>query len=270
MEINQRKSQKQGKKVGFGEWKVLCFNPTQEQKDKMFGVTESTGEYPEVVYTSENISGNDKVNIVVWLEHLKTGFKTPVTFFLEDEEDTTSTGKTWYVNSVGTSSCKDSADLLESWFTKAMTFRPARKGEVQLMNFLRSWLQNIELNLEKGGDKNNILPDMKKLFKGNVKELNDLVKSEYAGTVVALATIRTKGDEIYQNIYNREFLPGYCIKYLTTDFKGEIPTWISRFLTNIKGTYGPKDYFVTEELRDYVEGENPVSSGDAILTPKYN
>lgn len=273
MEINEKKEQKTKftKKVGLAEWRVLKFNPTHHELNKILGNEDTTDE-KEITYGSRSDNGKDAIRISAWLQEVKTGYKTPVTFFLEDDDVISEASrKTQYVNAVGKTSYTDSEENLAEWFKKAMTYRKARKGEAELMEFLRNWLQDIELNLEKGGSRNNILLDMSKIFTGNVKELNDLVTSEYAGTIVCDATVRSKktedGTKFYQSVYNRRFLPGYCIKYFEGPIKNT-PKFVSDFVDEMKGKYGPKDYFSMDLMRDYVEGENPVDTDAAVLRPE--
>jgi hypothetical protein len=200
--------------------------------------------------------------------------KKPVSFFLEDMDAISSTGKTMYVNAVGATSYVDKEDNLQDWFKKAMTHRVAKKGERELMDFLRSWLVNIELNIEKGGYKNNILLDTAKLFNDNLRELNELITSEYAGTVVLLNTIKTREVEEegktvtkqYENVYNKQFLPGNCMRFFKTDYTGDRPKFVQKFVDEVRGEYGCKDFYYLGELKDYVEGENVMSSDAPILS----
>lgn len=267
MEINtKRESTEFSRKVGVAEWRVLKFNPTRYELNQILSKEDSEKD------TEPDYSGT----VVAWLQDVKTGFKTPVKFFMENEDEIATTGKTRYVNAVGKSSYADSEENLADWFKKAMTYRVAKKGEAELMEFVRNWLQDIELNVDKGGNKNNILLDINKILQGNVKELNDLIDSEYAGTVVATASIRSKktedGTKLYQNIFNKKFLPGYCIKYFNPLNTKMVPNFVEEWKTDVKGEHGCKDYFTLEPLRDYKEGENPVEKDAAILqptTPRY-
>jgi hypothetical protein len=266
MEINEKKEPVEfSKKVGLAEWKVLRFNPTRHELNQILG-KEGSEDDKEIDYSGQ---------VKAWLQDVNSGFKTPATFFIEDEDSVSQNGKTQYVNAVGKSSYSDSEGNLKDWFKKAMTYRVAKKGEAELMEFVRNWLQDIQLNVDKGGNKNNILLDMAKLFAGDVRELNDLVHSEFAGTTTALACVRTKttpdGIKQYQNVFNKKFLPGYCIKYFTGSGK-TTPQFVEEFKAEVSGEHGCKDFFVLEPLRDYKEGENPVEKNTAVLepnTPRY-
>lgn len=279
MEINERRTQPSGYglKVGLAEYKVLAVNPTRQELNKLLGKEDSDEDHDIEYLGTNKENGNTTMRLTFWLQDVKTGFKTPITFFLENTDDVSQTGKLRYVNAVGASSYMDAEDNLQDWFKKAMTYRVAKKGECELMEFMRNWMTGIELNVDKGGNRNNILLEMSKLFRGNPTEMKDIANSEFAGTVVCLATIKSKqtedGTKNYQNVYNRRFLPGNCIRYFTAK-KGNkpAPRFVQKFVDEISGEYGPKDYFVVEELRDYREGENPVNTDQAVLnpvTPKY-
>jgi len=214
-------------------------------------------------------TGENGIRVKPVLQDVKTGYITnDLTFFLENTTALSQTGKTYYVNAVGDSRCVDSEDKLSEWFRKAMTYREAKSGEVELMKFIRRWMTNIELNVERGGHKNNILLDIEKVFKGDFSELNDLVNSEFAGTVTCQLHVTTKKDDetkFDQGVYNRNFLNGYCIQYFRPENKKEIPNFVMEFIEEIKGQYGPKGFWTLSEMRDYVPGEDPVNSGEALL-----
>lgn len=270
MEINQKKERDFKLKVGLGEFRVLAFNPTRDELNRLLGSEREGG---EIDYLYENKNGKPATRISVWLEEVKSKSRMMLTFFLEKETAVSRTGKTQYVNAVGQSSYVDDESNLQDFFIKAMTYRKAHVGEADFMEFMRSWMTGIELNVEKGGNRNNILTDIDKFYKGNCKEIQDLVNSEFAGTVVCPVTVQTKlvDGEIkhYQKVYNKRFLPGYAIKYFENPH-AEYPKSVSRFIDDMKGEFGPKEYFVLEPLRDYDPAENPVESGDTMLgSPRY-
>jgi len=276
MEITKQKERESfSKKVGIGEWKVLAFNPTRKELNQLLGRPDAEDD-KEIDYVGENADGKKALRLTVWVQDVKSGYKTSQTFFLEDVDAKSKSGKLQFINAVGKSTFKDSEANLDDWFKKALTYRVAKRGEADLMEFVRNWMINVELNVDKGGSRNNILLDMNKLFKGNVKELNDLIRSEYDGTIVSVAMIKTKGGaegepvKYYQSLYTRKFLPGYCMKYFDGTAKGAMPKYVQEFIDSLEGEYGPKDYFVVEPLRDYVEGENPMSTDSPIIgTNKY-
>lgn len=288
MEINQsreKRAENQGggskfpKKVGLAEFKVLAFSPSREELNTLLSKQEGgtdTGE--EITYVSTR-NGNRSIRVAVWLEDVKTGFKVPVNFFVEDKASVAKNGKPQYINAVGRYTYAVSEEKLPEFFIKAKRYRQAKEGEQFLMEFLRNWL-DIELNLEQGGDKNDILLNLEALFSGDVTELRKLASSKHAGTITCIATVRTKVDSDgtvnqYQNVYNKKFLPGNCIRFFRpqklTGQELVKPNFVQKFIEETSGQYGPKDFFVLEEMRDYKENENPVSQTTPIINeePEY-
>lgn len=118
-------------------------------------------------------------------------------------------------------------------------------------------------------------------MKGNVKDLKDQVGGEFATPVTALATIKTveKDDGVkeYQTIYNKGFLPAYSIKqfrlldYSNTATINGLRTKKSkdlkpheRFVLNVVGEYGCRDFYILKDLKEYNSGDNLVASDKVI------
>ena len=114
-------------------------------------------------------------------------------------------------------------------------------------------------------------------MKGNLKDLKSQIGGEYCTNVVALATIKTviKEDETkeYQSIYNKGFLPAYTIKqFRLIDFsKPEILSGLrakkskdlkphERFVLNVTGEYGCKEFYILKDLKEYNPDDNLVAS----------
>ena len=119
------------------------------------------------------------------------------------------------------------------------------------------------------------------MIKGNVKELKDEINGEWATNIVALATVSSKetadGTKEYQAIYNKAFLPLYSIKaFRLIDYnKAEAISALrqksqkelkphERFVLNVVGEYGCKDFFTFKELKDYNSEDNLVASDKVI------
>ena len=267
MEINQKKERKERTlRIGLAEWQVLGYSLTKEEKDRIYGRKSEDSEETEYVGTTPE--GVPRVRIEVLLKDVRTGFITPLNFWLQKEVAKAENGKTRYINAVGKTLYANSENELSEWFTKAATYREALVGEGELMEFLRSWLKDIELNLERGGSRNNILLDMSRLFKGDFRELNDLARRECAGTVVAVATVRSKntpdGMRYYQNVYSKKFLPGYCITYFE-DIDKRRPGMVDKFIEDLKGKYGPTELFSLVPLTEYIPGEVSEDNSSPIV-----
>ena len=202
-----------------------------------------------------------------------------MSFFLENKEKVNRDGtKKQYINSIGTVSWVDDPNNLGDWFT-SRDYRVAFVGEEDLYTFLRTWLGELDYR----DAETTLSLDWKKLMKGNVKDIKDQINGEWCTNIVALATIKTviKDDETkeYQGVYNRAFLPAYSIKqFRLIDFSS--PTIISdlrkkklrdlkpheRFVLNVTGEYGCRDFYTLKDLKEYNSKDNFVASDAAIST----
>ena len=127
----------------------------------------------------------------------------------------------------------------------------------------------------------------KNLMKGNVSSIREQIGGEFSTSVISLATIVTKtkednetGEETtveYQSIYNRAFLPAYSLKnFRLVDYsKSSVIEQLSKkqlknmkphekFVMNLIGEYGCKDYYVFQDIQDYDPDANLVASDKAI------
>jgi hypothetical protein len=264
------------KKVGLFEAKVVAVNPDAEEYKEILGI-ELKEDSKALEYLSVNNDGNTTLRIDFWLQQTKNEDKFKVTFFLENKEKENKDGsKLQYINSVGVCSWAEDAANLPDWFAEK-DYRPAFVGEEELYNFVRTWLGNLDYRHE-----DTILDlDWKKLMRGNVKNLKSEVDGEWCTNVVALATIKTvvkDGDtKEYQNIYNRAFLPAYTLKqfklvdYNKSDVQSKLRSKPSRdlkpherFVINVTGEYGCKDFFILGDLKEYIADDNLVASDSPL------
>ena len=98
-----------------------------------------------------------------------------------------------------------------------------------------------------------------------------------------MATVKTvekeDGPKSYQGIYNKAFFPGYSIKFLRlTDYNDQnVLRSLSfksnrdlkmheRFVLNVIGEYGCKDFYTFKELQDYNADDNLVESNKTFAT----
>ena len=264
------------KQVGLFEAKVVAINPNAEEYKDVLEI-ELKDDSKALDYLSVNKEGNTALRVDIWLQDIKNESKFKVTFFLENREKENKDGtKLQYINAVGVCSWAADADDLPDWFAKR-DYRPAFVGEEELYGFLRTWLGNLDYRDEE----TTLDLDWKKLMKGNLKDLKSQIDGEYCTNVVALATIKTvvkDGDvKEYQNIYNKSFLPAYTLKqfrlvdYNKSDMQSKLRAKATRdlkpherFVVNITGEYGCKDYFVFKDLADYDAEANMVSSDSVI------
>ena len=272
-----------GKKVGLFEAEVITINPTIQEYESKLGITLKEGS-KQCNYISESKDGNTTLRVDIWLREVDDKkednelFRNKVSFFLEDKERENKDGtKNQYINSVGNCSWVSDPNDLQDWFTENREFRVAYVGEEDLYNFLRTWLCELDYRHAE----TTLMQDWKKLMKGNVKDLEDQINGEWCGNVVCMATVSTKekDNEVkeYQGIYNKSFLPAYTLKqFRLVDYnKSSVVDSLSskksrdlkpheRFVLNLTGEYGCKDYYIFSDIEDYNSGDNLVASNDAI------
>ena len=265
------------KKVGLFEATVIAINPTIEEfKDKLGMELKEDSKAAE--HLGETKDGNSYVRIDIWLQEIKDEDKFKVSFFLEDKERENKDGtKKQYINSIGMCSWAGDENDLAEWFTKDRDFRIAYTGEEDLYNFMRVWLADLDYR-----DAKTILQlEWKKLMRGNVKDLRDQIGGEWCGTIGALATVIVKErdgeSKEYQGIYNKAFLYGASVKqFRLVDYgnkktqealKNKKPRDLKgheKFVVNVIGEYGCKDYYTFKDIQDYNPDDNLVASDSYI------
>jgi hypothetical protein len=264
------------KKVGLFEAEVVAVNPNAEEYKDILGMElKEDSKATEYLGTSQN--GNKTLRIDFWLEEVKSKEKFKVTFFLEDlvKENKDNTKKQ-YINAVGMCSWADDPNNLYEWFTNR-EYRPAFVGEEDLYNFLRTWLGNLDLR-----DAESTLEiEWKKLMNGNVRDIKQLIGGEFVTNIVSLATIKSvikDGDtKEYQAVYNKAFLPAYTLKnFRLLDYsnnsvlnalrakKSKELKPHERFVINVTGEYGCKDFYTFKDIKDYNPDDNLVASDKVI------
>ena len=273
----QKQVQEFAKKVGLFEAEVVAINPTAEEYKEVLGI-----ELPEnskaTEYLGQSRDKNTYLRVDVWLKDVKSGDKFKASFFLEDKERENKDGsKKQYINNVGRCAWAADANDLADWFTKR-DYRVAYVGEEELYEFLRTWLGKLDFMKE-----NAVLQaDWKKLMKGNVSELKAQVDGAYCTNIGALATIIMKEkdgeNKEYQGVYNKAFLPAYALKNfrLINYNDGTVQSGLrskklkelkphERFVLNVTGEYGCRDFYILRDLKEYNADDNLVAS-DAVLS----
>lgn len=264
------------KKVGLFEAEVLAINPTIEEYKDLLGI-ELKEDSKATEYLSVATDGTSKIRVDVWLQDVKGGDKFKVVFWLEDtKKQNKDKTKKQYINNVGiTSWAADESDL-PSWFAKR-DYRVAYVGEAEFVEFLRIWLSGIDFSK----DNAELQLEWRKVIAGNLKEWKDEIAGQYTRTVGALATVKTvekeEGPVSYQSIYSKAFFPGYAIKQLRqVDFNSqdairqlkfkpskELKPY-ERFVLNVVGEYGCKEYYTFKDLHEYDPTSNLVESDSVI------
>jgi hypothetical protein len=273
------------KQVGLIQANVIAINPTLKEWEEVLGFSLKEDQ-EEFDYTGTSKDGNPYTRIDVWVKKDSDEPSSPlkIVFFLEDKiRQNRDETKTQYINNIGNCSWADDEDNLQSWFTKR-PYREARNGEEDLYNFLRTWLGGLDYRDED----TELQLDWKQLMKGDVSDIKEQIGGEYAVSFIALATVVTKTkendegeDEIveYQSIYNRQFLPQYCMKHFRVKNYNDdmvVATVQSKelkdlklhekFVYNVTGEYGCKHFFKLSPVEDYNPEENLAASEEAMLS----
>lgn len=266
-----------GKKVGLFEANVIAVNPTIEEYSTILNI-ELPAESKATEYLGTSRDGNTYLRLDIWLQEVKNQENFKVSFFLEDvERENRDKTKKQYINSVGVTAWAADENDLWDWFTNGRDYRVAYIGEEELYEFMRTWLSKLDYR-----HANTVLQlDWSKLMRGNVKDLKDQIGGEWCSSVVALATIvvRERDGETkeYQGIYNKGFLSGYAMKQFRlvdytdqrtlNNLRNRKPRELKpheRFVVQVTGEYGCKDYYILKELEDYNSGDNLVASDNYI------
>jgi hypothetical protein len=273
----QKQVQEFAKKVGLFEAEVVAINPTAEEYKEALDI-ELPAESKATEYLGKSRDGNTYLRVDVWLKDVKSGDKFKTTFFLEDKERENKDGsKKQYINNIGRCAWADDPNNLADWFAKR-DYRVAYVGEEELYEFLRTWLGKLDYMKEDSV----LQADWKKLMKGNVSELKGQVDGAYCTNIGALATIIMKEKDgeskEYQGVYNKAFLPVYALKNfrLINYNDGTVQSALrgkklkdlkphERFVINVTGEYGCRDFYVLRDLKEYNADDNLVAS-DAVLS----
>lgn len=256
------------RQIGVFEGKVISINPSREELEKLLD-TEIEKD-PEYLKEDEK-DGKQKLTVSVWLQDVLSKRLFNVRFFLKDAYRENKNGsKFQYINTTGSTSWADEPANLPKWFLEGgREHRKAHIGEEELYNFVKSWLNSLDMR-----DAESKLDfEWKKLMKGNIKEISDCIGCKFDESVVALATVRTaennEGEAVdYQQVYNRKFLPGYTMKFFRVGGR-KIPKMVTKFIEEVEDPeYGCKEFYGLElkELHEYNPAENIATGDDTAVS----
>lgn len=277
-----REPMESSKDVGFFQGKVVAVNPDREKLEELLGI--KLEKDPE--YLGEDDEGITKFTVSFWLQDTDSKKYKNVKFFLKDaprvtgptEKDPEKKKKKQYINDVGITTWADKEENLQEWFTKR-DYRVAYIGEEELYKFLRDWLGRLDTSKPK----NTLSLDFKKLMRGNVREITEQMGGDYEVPVTCLSVIQTvekDGEKVeYEKIYNREFLPGYCIKDIklkkldkafienAQKLEGKKRNRLQKFVLSVTDPeFGCRDYFILGPLEQYDPTKNTASpANDATI-----
>lgn len=248
------------KYVGLFNANVIAVNPTKEELGKLLNTTIEK----DIEYSGSNDqNGAKKLTISFWLKEEQTGNLFNVRFNLEDTVVESKTGKTQFINSIGTTSyCSDKNNVPSFLTENGRSVRPAKKGEELLYKFLRSWLSN--LNYEDSSTE--LCMDWKPLIGGKLSEIRDAIANFTNQTVGCMATVRTADDgKEYQGVYSYEFLPSYALDCFNGKAKKQYKC-VDKFIAKVTDSeYGCKDYYELKPLTEYDPTKNVVGTTNSPL-----
>lgn len=243
------------KYVGMFTATVVAVNPTKDELGKLLNTTIEK----DLEYTGMNSdTGAKKLTLSLWLREENNGNLFNVRFGLEDTVVESKTGKTQFINNIGTTSyALDKSSVPDFLTANGREIRVAKKGEELLYKFLRAWLSN--LNYE--DENTELYLDWKKLMSGKTAELKDAIDHFNTQTVCAMATVRTGDDgKEYQGVYSYEFLPAYAMDCFTGKAKKTYKA-VDKFIEKVNDPeYGCKDFYELKPLAEYDPQKNVVNT----------
>ena len=225
--------------IGASPVYVLAVNPTKEERNKLLN-TEIDSE-PEYLREKE-IDGKNVPQAMITFyvkPDVEEDIIIPMTFFVDKSyrynRDKT---KVQVIDKYGYSAWATPEDLKNKATLKSSTgkalritteYRPAYNGEIQLIEFIKSYLNFDEALSYVNGEwvKNPKVTnmeececslDMDKLFKGNFSELNEVPKLMPKNKVKVMFGVRTTEDgKQYQAVYTNKVLRNGARDYSEID-----------------------------------------------------
>lgn len=273
--------------IGVGNVFVLAVNPNKEQLEKLYNTQlENAPEYLSEVEVGEDKHKvqNVRLDFIVKTDAEKCNgieFTTKVAFFIRKEyrynRDQTKVqvidkyGRTAWVT-VEQAKAHEIPVYKNGPANIDKDYRPAYHGEEELTNFIKAYLNipnvmkyvnNTWVMVDNPEDCEARLESIAEYFKGNFKELRDVIALQPNNKVKVLFGVRTTDDnKQYQVVYNQMFL-----RNITTDYSKLDVDLQER---KAAGAY-PTTEFTVGDLKEYnVEATNfsdPASGTDMPFAP---
>lgn len=246
MAFSKGKESTEGKTVkrytGVAPVFVLAVNPNKAELGKLYG----TQLEREPEYIGEVMAGKDKhkvqnvrLDFIIKTDAKRCGgieFTTKVAFFIRNEykynRDNTKVqvidkyGRTAWVT-IEQAKAHEIPVYKNGPANIDKDYRPAYHGEEELTNFIKAYLgipnvmeyvNNTWVMVDKPEDSEARLESVAEYFKGNFKELRDLIALQPNNKVKVLFGVRTTDDnKQYQAVYNQMFLKNNVTDYSKLD-----------------------------------------------------
>lgn len=248
------------KYIGIGNFKVVGINSTLAQLEELgfnykqepnYKVTIGDDTYSKAVFYVRN----EELNINNKLE-----------FLINNKTITFSTGSQKFVNDLGQSSigqslqeCLARTGKGGGTFFKDVNARPAKQGEVELLEFLVAWfnIKNFVTQKEtaEGIAPDTVIIDFNKLVAGDISELRGYLSLAKDNEVKLMITVVND----YSVVYNRYF-----------DRASSNLNNFSRYISNQeKAGYPPKGDYLVGDLVEFTGSFIKPDSDDAVIVPTF-
>lgn len=254
--------------TGVGTVKVIAINPTKEGLEKIYGRPIENA--PEYVTKNDDGTTTSRVDFIVQAEKEDNNgisFITRATYFLRDNPIFTSDRRIKVIDNYGNTGWVTEKQLQEQEppigdSTLQKPFRPAMRGEEELIKFLRAWLYIPDLfkydmtnkswfiNPKLDGQKQKALcyiENPKALFANDFKELQSQLKSYGSNKLKLLFGVRISDDnKMFQDVLREKpmKLPTQTFDFLN---KSIADAQVGGRYQNTKFEIGPLKQFVLEK-----------------------
>lgn len=223
---------------GMAAFNMIAVNPTKKELKTLQG--RDIENEPE--YKGKNDDGVDTMRVVFYAKtnpeaKVNGGIELmiPISFMLTKAQRVGQTsGKIQVIDKYGRTAWATSEEVASKAIPQyasgpaniSKDYRPAYQGEEQLVDFLIQWLNIPSPANYKDGkwvmkfnpEDSEVSLDMEALFKGNVTELQELVKLASAYLVKAAVGIRTTEEgKQYQAVFTRKFVKNAVTDYSKVD-----------------------------------------------------
>lgn len=223
---------------GVAALNIIAVNPTKSEMEKITGRTMDN----EPEYVGKDDDGNDTVRLTFWAKtatdsKVNNGIEmtTSFSFILTKKQRVGSnSGKIQVIDKYGRTAWATKEDIASKSIPQYTNgpanidkdYRPACDGEEYLVDFLIQWL-NIpgpaaykegKWVMKEDPSDSEVSLSIGDLFKGNVKEIAELVKLAANYAVKAAVGIRTTDEgKQYQQVFTRKFVKNGVTDYSKLD-----------------------------------------------------
>lgn len=223
---------------GVAALNIIAVNPTKSEMEKITGRTMDN----EPEYVGKDDNGNDTVRLTFWAKTAQDSkvnnnieMVTSFSFILTKKQRVGSnSGKIQVIDKYGRTAWATKEDIASKSIPQYTSgpanidndYRPACDGEEFLVDFLIQWLNIPGPAVYKEGkwvmkddpSDSEVSLNLGDLFKGNVKEIAELVKLATNYAVKAAVGIRTTDEgKQYQQVFTRKFVKNGVTDYSKLD-----------------------------------------------------